>query len=59
MLARDFLHLAALYEHFLNSAQAPETTGPAKLVAEELTAEDEPVAAVPFQEWLFAVDAAE
>jgi hypothetical protein len=53
MMARDFLHIAALYESFLGGAELPKPVVPAKPVPEELTAEDEPMPVVPFREWLF------
>jgi hypothetical protein len=53
MLTRDFFHIAALYERFLKVPAVADATGQAKLVPEELTEEEEPVAAVPFSEWLF------
>ncbi len=53
MIARDFFHMAALYERFLRRPEVTEATGSVIPVKEELTEEDEPIAAVPFSEWLF------
>lgn len=51
MIARDFLHIVALYELFLNGVET--ATGPTQDFPEELTEDEEPVATVPFAEWLF------
>jgi hypothetical protein len=58
MMARDFYHMAALYELFLATAAVTDSTGRSKLTLEELTADDEPAPAVPFREWLFDPDPA-
>jgi hypothetical protein len=56
MLARDFFHIAALYERFLTAPEVIEATGPTITLPVELTKDDEPVAVVPFSEWLFNPD---
>jgi hypothetical protein len=53
MMARDFFHIAALYESFLGGAELPKGTIPPKPTPEELTPAGKPVATVPFREWLF------
>ena len=53
MLARDFYHVAALYERFVRNDAVAEATGPRTLRPEEFTSNDEPIIVVPFSEWLF------
>jgi hypothetical protein len=52
MLARDISHIAALYITFMQSPDAPQTTGVINVQPQELK-DDEPRPALIFSEWLF------
>lgn len=54
MIARDFAHIAALYERYLRQPEVAEAVGSTKLVTEELDEQDVPIPAVPFSKWLFS-----
>jgi hypothetical protein len=53
MFARDLYHVAALYDRFLRSPDAPQTTGVAMLKEEEVTKDDEVRPIIAFAEFLF------
>jgi hypothetical protein len=59
MLARDFYHIAALYELFFQTPTVADATGAkSPTVSEELTKDDEPAAIEPWSEWLFDLEPA-
>jgi hypothetical protein len=53
MLARDLLHIAALYQTFQRSGEREAPAGASAPAPEELTEQDEPRPVLPFSEWLF------
>jgi tetrahydromethanopterin S-methyltransferase subunit B len=54
MLARDMYHIAMLYSTFIDSSTVGDATGTSDPLSEEINGStDEPIASLPFSDWLF------